>query len=348
MSIPQPIFPNTRLSRAVLPVLAVGSVCLPGVTPAMALATGILAKTILGNPYGKQVGPWATKVQTAALVGLGAGMKLDKVIQAGVSGVGFTACSILGTLALGHALGKFLHGERIDKDQRFLLDVGTAICGGSAINAVAKAKGISPDDPKSSVAMGIVFALNGVGLYLFPEIGHQLHMLAHDFGVWVAFAAHDTSSVVGAAQVYDPDSVQTAVVLKSARAFWIMPLALWVSFLKSRQDSPHMVKLPTLSDIKISDIKMVCKKVWEVTPGFIPAFLGAALLVNYVPSIHSLGEIAFDSSKRAMVLMLFLVGTKMSVQDFAKVGLRPLAHGSLLWFIVGGLSLAAVQMGLVE
>ncbi|QSA19432.1 putative sulfate exporter family transporter, partial [Vibrio furnissii] len=78
-----------------------------------------------------------------------------------------------------------------------LIASGTAICGGSAIAAVAPA--INADDDQTALALGTVFVLNSVALFLFPLIGHALHLDQHTFGTWAAIAIHDTSSVVGAA-----------------------------------------------------------------------------------------------------------------------------------------------------
>ena len=48
-----------------------------------------------------------------------------------------------------------------------------------------------------SVAMGTVFLLNAVALYLFPLLGHALGLSQTQFGAWSGIAIHDISSVVG-------------------------------------------------------------------------------------------------------------------------------------------------------
>ena len=80
------------------------------------------------------------------------------------------------------------------------MTVGTAICGGSAIAAVAPV--IRAKHHDVSVALATVFFLNAVALFIFPPLGHHFGLGQRQFGVWSALAIHDTSSVVGAAMQY--------------------------------------------------------------------------------------------------------------------------------------------------
>ena len=100
-------------------------------------------------------------------------------------------------LGLGTLIGKWF---RVEKDTALLISVGTAICGGSAIAAVAPV--IGAKDYEISVALGIVFVLNGLALLIFPSVGHFFSLSESQFGLWSALAIHDTSSVVGATIQY--------------------------------------------------------------------------------------------------------------------------------------------------
>ena len=58
-----------------------------------------------------------------------------------------------------------------------------------------------------SVALGTIFILNAIALFVFPMIGHALNMSQHEFGTWAAIAIHDTSSVVGAGAAYGEEAL---------------------------------------------------------------------------------------------------------------------------------------------
>lgn len=98
---------------------------------------------------------------------------------------------------VGSSGRKFL---KVDRDTSYLISSGTAICGGSAIAAVGPV--LRAKDTEMSVALGTIFILNAIALFIFPVIGHALDMSQQEFGTWAAIAIHDTSSVVGAGAAY--------------------------------------------------------------------------------------------------------------------------------------------------
>jgi uncharacterized integral membrane protein (TIGR00698 family) len=122
---------------------------------------------------------------------------------------------------VGWLVGKWL---KIDKKISYLISSGTSICGGSAIAAVSPL--IKADEKQMSVALGTIFILNSVALFVFPVIGHWMHLSQADFGLWCAIAIHDTSSVVGAASKYGNEALQIATTIKLERALWIIPLSI--------------------------------------------------------------------------------------------------------------------------
>ena len=115
--------------------------CLPGVTPPLALAVGLVLALTLGNPQPKVTAKVQQYLLQASVVGLGFGLKLDAVGRAGATGVGATAVSLALTVLLGWGLAKLLKVERITGQ---LITTGTAICGGSAIAAMGPVLGASP------------------------------------------------------------------------------------------------------------------------------------------------------------------------------------------------------------
>lgn len=87
-----------------------------------------------------------------------------------------------------------------------------------------------------SVALGTIFILNAIALFIFPVIGHALDMSQQEFGTWAAIAIHDTSSVVGAGAAYGEEALQIATTIKLTRALWIIPLALITSLYSRVKD----------------------------------------------------------------------------------------------------------------
>ncbi len=289
---------------------------LPFVSAPMALVGGVAFSLLLKNPFpafSHRATGWLLKL---SVVGLGFGMNAYVAIDAGKDGLGLTIMSISVTLLLGFLLGRKL---KIARRTSHLIASGTAICGGSAIAAVAPVVKASEDE--MSVSLAIVFFLNSVALIVFPLVGHLLNMSQHDFGLWSAIAIHDTSSVVGAAQTYGEEALQVATTVKLARALWIIPVAL-ISALLFKGDRK-----------KLS------------IPYFIGFFVLAMLVNTFLPSITSLfGATVVKASKLSLTACLFLIGAGLSIDKLRVVGWKPMALGVFLWVFISVLSLGVILM----
>ncbi|HYL30368.1 MAG TPA: putative sulfate exporter family transporter [Gemmatimonadales bacterium] len=300
--------------------LAAGFALTPWATPALALALGALLSLTLGNPAPALTARGARHLLQAAVVGLGFGMPLSAVVSAGRTGILYTVAGIATALTLGLLLGRRL---KVERQTSLLITAGTSICGGSAIAALGPAIGARSE--AMSVALATVFVLNAVALYLFPPVGHLLHLSQHQFAVWAAIAIHDTSSVVGAAASYGPVALGQATVLKLARALWIVPLTLAASA-AARRSGAHPATDAGAPTVRV--------------PWFIGLFVLAAAARSLLPAaagpvLDGLAGLA----KTALVLTLFLIGAGLSRPTLRAVGVRPLVQGVLLWVTVGGLAL---------
>jgi len=284
----------------------------PFVTAPVALLLGLVMAQTIGNPFSvmMQKHKVTQRLLQYSVVGLGFGMSIQSAIDAGRQGVLFTIASIVCTLILGAVLGLLF---KIDKKTSHLISSGTAICGGSAIAAVAPV--IKADEKQISVALGIVFILNSIALFVFPVIGHKLNLSQTQFGLWSAIAIHDTSSVVGAASKFGDEALQVATTIKLARALWIIPLALLTAmFFKNGKQK-----------IKI--------------PYFIGFFILAMLINTYVPVVHGQSKILVAIAKAGLVLTLFFIGAGLSRKTLQSVGFKPLLQGILLWLFIASGSL---------
>ena len=178
-------------------ILALVFCATPYVSAPIALVGGFLFTLFFGHPYAKLNHKATNILLKASVVGLGFGMNVQSALQVGREGLGLTVASITTVLILGYLVGGWL---KMPRKSSHLVASGTAICGGSAIAAVAPA--VNASEKEISVSLGVVFLLNAVALVVFPFIGHLLGLSQHQFGLWSAIAIHDTSSVVGAASAY--------------------------------------------------------------------------------------------------------------------------------------------------
>lgn len=297
------------------PLFFIGiAVCLfPFISPAIALFMGLLLGFTVSNPYIKQSSKVSKYLLQFAVVGLGFGMNLFESLQSGKEGMLFTVVSVVGVLALGYWLGRHM---LIDSKTTYLISSGTAICGGSAIAAVAPILNASPN--QMSVSLGTIFILNAVALFIFPPIGHLLELTQEQFGLWAAIAIHDTSSVVGAGAAYGDKALEVATMVKLTRALWIIPLSIATTFFFKQKDAK--VKIP-----------------W-----FIFFFILAMVLNTIFNLPDKLTSFIVMLSKKGMTITLFLIGSGLSLKVLKSVGMRPLVLGVTLWVFIGIISLIAI------
>ncbi|MFT3902072.1 MAG: putative sulfate exporter family transporter [Niabella sp.] len=307
-------FLNKNISvRDAVFILLIALCCSTLISPPVALVLGILTAQLIGHPYLYLNHKATHYLLQISVVGLGFGMNMHTALQAGRSGFIFTVFSIFGVLTLGYIFGKIL---KINKKTSFLVSVGTAICGGSAIAAVSPV--INAKEKQISVALGTIFILNSIALVIFPIIGHWLHLSQSQFGIWCAIAIQDTSSVVGAASKYGNEALQIATTVKLTRALWIIPVAFFSSIIFKSKDSK----------IKI--------------PYFIGLFVVAIILNTYIPFFQKIGSYVVSISKIGLTLTLFLIGAGLSRKVLASVGFKPILQGIILWVLVAIPSVLAV------
>ncbi len=321
---PNPSPASLPWARVAIP-LAAAATLLPGVSNALALVAGVALALTLGNPWPTRTRSLAQKTLAWSVVGLGGGMNLVTVARVGLHGFAYTAIGIGAAFALGTFIGRRL---RVSRDASLLITVGTAICGGSAIAAVAPV--IRAKEADVSIALVAVFLLNGVALVLFPPIGRAMHLSPASFGLWCALAIHDTSSVVGAAAQYGGGALDVATAAKLARALWIVPVTLAIATQRARGPESE-------------EPSGKAKRPW-----FIVGFVAAAALATYVPTLRPIGQRVSEGAHRVLGVTLFLVGLGLSRTALRSLGARPLVQAIGLWCAIATATLAAIACGLVR
>ena len=282
------------------------------VTPPVVLFIGLLFALVCGQPYPAFNKKMSKMLLQYSVVGLGFGMNIEASLASGVQGMAFTIVSVFGTLALGWLLGRKL--LKVDRNTSYLVSSGTAICGGSAIAAVGPV--IKAKDYEMSVALGTVFILNAIALFIFPPLGRALGLNDVQFGTWAAIAIHDTSSVVGAGAAYSETALEVATTIKLTRALWIIPVTLFTAFI-FRTDG---------------------KKV--TIPWFILWFIVAMVVNTYLlDSVPQVGKAVNGIARKCLTLTMFFIGASLSVGILKQVGVRPLLQGILLWILISAGSL---------
>lgn len=288
------------------PVFAIvlGAVIATLRTPAPALRPGITFAS-------KQLLQWS-------IVLLGAHLSLAEIVQGGARSLPVMLGTLVIVLVLAYFVGRALG---LDRDIRRLVGIGTAICGGSAIAAVASV--IEADQADIAYSLGVVFLFNVVAVLVFPALGHLMQLSQNAFGLWAGTAINDTSSVVAAAFAYGRDAGNAAVIVKLTRTTLIVPIVLFYGWRKIQQAREGASAIN-----------------WRaIIPWFILWFLIAAALNSFglIPAMlqSPLQELALFS----ITVALAGVGLGTDIQRIRAAGVRPLVLGAILWVAIAVSSL---------
>lgn len=259
---------------------------------------------------------WGSRALFLSVALLGAGLTLRTMGQNSIEHAHLTAISIGLTFVLGHVLARVF---RVERQQGLLMTAGTAVCGGSAMAAVAPV--INASALSMAVSMSVVFILNAVAIYLFPPLGHWLQLTQEEFGLWAALAIHDTSSVLAAASLYGERALELATVTKLTRSLWIIPICVVLAFFYQSSQQKRLQ-----------------------VPWVIVVFLSVSALFTYVPALSVVRPHTQQLAKFGFGVTLFLIGLQMNKDNLKQVGWSPLAFGLSLWILVSGLSLVLVRL----
>lgn len=296
-----------------------------------AIVLGVLVRAVLapGPRFDPGIRFTGKKVLQWSIVGLGFGLDFGEVARTGLDSL----TVMLGTLAVAFlsawALGRLL---RVPGKLTVLVGVGTAICGGSAIAAVAPI--IRPQDHETAFAISTIFLFNLVAVLLFPALGHLMQLSDAGFGLWAGTAINDTSSVVAAGYAYSAAAGDYATIVKLTRATMIVPicvvLAALVAWRGERGGDTAGAPRPRLG---------------KVFPWFILWFLVASALrtvglvpAAWLPWLHV-------AAVAMMVLALAAIGLSADLRRMRAAGARPILLGLGVWAAVALGSLALQLAG---
>ena len=252
--------------------------------------------------FSRQIGTIPLQI---GIVIVGATISLSDAWSTSAKYLPWISLFVLASFFTGLLLGKILG---IHQRIAFLLSAGAAICGGTAMAAVAPIIKAKPQE--LLVAMTIVFFLNALAIFFFPIVGNYLEMSNFEFGAWSALAIHDTSSVVGSAQTFGNESVQVAATLKLGRTIWLIPLIIITNWIFNRQTDTAKF------------------------PRFILFFILAIIANFFLKFDESILIVLQILSQSFLLFGLFCIGTQFNIIELKSISGKPLILALILWFMV--------------
>lgn len=282
--------------------------------PAIALLGGLGIRLGVGSHPLPQAASLGKLSLQSAIVLLGFTLGFDRMVSVSAEYGLLVAGYVLGTLMIGWLLSRVL---LCDRTEAALLTSGTAICGGTAIATLGPLIGAS--SRQFAMATALVFLLNILALLTFPFIGHWLNMSQEAFGVWVALAIHDTSSVVATAAIYGDEAAAVATTVKIGRTLWLIPVAFAASLIYREKEAKLRV------------------------PTFVLLFMLAALISSFVDLQPQVVGWITTFSKALLVVALLMIGLEIDRGTLRQMSWRSVLFGVILWGLVAPIAYVLIM-----
>lgn len=284
----------------------------------LGILSGVVIASIIPLPARLKPGFTAAgkQVLQCSVILLGAGLNLAVVWRTGLETLGLMLVTISVVFIAAYFLGKIL---KVPANNRDLIASGTAICGGSAIAAVAPVIGAA--DEEISYSISVVFLFNLAAVVIFPALGHLFDLDAQTFGVWAGTAVNDTSSVLATALAFDDASVPTATLVKMTRTVMIVPMALIFSFVAAGRAAKTNGQAGGFSFVKVFPwfvLGFLLMSVWTTWGGLPP---------DWAHRLQAAG-------KFLIVVALSGIGLNTNLRKLVATGVKPIVLGAFLWFVV--------------
>lgn len=249
-------------------------------------------------------------VSGAAVIALGPGLLLAIIAV--------VAIAIVAGYAIGRAFG-------LPPAMALLVACGNAICGNSAIAAIAPVIEAEGEDVAASIGFTAVLGIAVV--LLVPVVGHLLGYNATGVGVLAGLTVYAVPQVLAAAAPAGAAAIQTGAVVKLVRVLMLGPVSLVLGLLHARGSQ-------TASRPKLS----------QLVPWFILVFLGL-MAVRSLGGIPAGLLVPLDHGVTVMTLMaMSALGLMVDPKVVMKAGPRVAAVAGILALMIGVLAIAAIGL----
>lgn len=259
----------------------------------------------------------------AAIVLLGASLNLASIVDAGAKLALAVAVSVSMTLVAGTVLGR---AAGLSTRLAVLVAVGNAICGNSAIAAVAPAIRAKKQEVASAIAMTAVL---GVGVVLaLPALIPLANLSDERYGVVAGLTVYAVPQVLAATLPVSAEAGQIASLVKLTRVLMLGPVVALFAWLFRNADGEE----DTSSGQRQSLGKFL--------PWFVIGFIALALLRTTSLIPDDVGTLAKEISR--VMTAIAMAGLGLSV-DLRSVR----SSGSRVALVVIGLTVLLVTMSLI-
>ncbi len=314
----------------------------------IAILLGMLLKNLAPLPPRLLAGArFATeKLLPLGIILLGARLDFFQVLQVSAHSLLISLFCVAVALALTYWL---CQRAGVSRRLGFLIGVGTAICGGTAI--VVMAPVIEAEEKDTALAVATVTLFGVAAIFVLPMLGGLLAMTQSEFGVWAGIAVQATPQVLAAGFSYGNEAGEVSTIVKLVRVLMLAPLTIGATiFYARRQRARHqnyVNKRPAwhslIPPFIIGFLLMALANSFQLLPAFtLP--LGDTIMWSGKEQWIGLQELLGRLASFFILVAMAGIGFGIDMQALRKTGLKPLYLGFAAAIILTGFSLLLIRL----
>lgn len=243
-----------------------------------------------------------------------------------IANLGTASFSVIGVVVIIMLLITFYLATKVNcpGSTGWLVGFGTAICGSSAIAALAPSVSKKSDDV--AIAMAVVNLFGSLGMLLLPAVLGGLNLNTQQLGLLLGGGLHSVGNVAGAAYGLSKDVGEAAITIKLARVALLSPALIFFNYLVNKNE--------------MSGWKSYLKLPWYLWGFILITLLGS--FISFPPALLSIMDFM---GKLVLIIAMAAIGLKVSFKQMFQSGKKGLSFGLLIFAIQ--MLLLFVGVGLV-
>lgn len=192
----------------------------------------------------------------------------------------------------------------------WMVGFGTAICGSSAIAALAPSLNKNKEDV--GVAMAVVNLFGTLGMLFLPLILTFLPFSTTEISVLLGGTLHSVGNVAGAAFAVSPEVGEQALTIKLARVALLSPGLIFFSYLTQDNKGKNW-------------------KSYFYLPWYLWGFVLITVFVSLIKIPHQLINFTAEAGKVLLTVAMTAIGLKVSFSSLLNAGKKGLFYGFLIF-----------------
>ncbi|MBX2978668.1 MAG: putative sulfate exporter family transporter [Flavobacteriales bacterium] len=277
----------------------------------LALLLGMVVGNLLKLPAVVQpgIGFTSSKLLELSVLFLAFSINYGHITRLGASSFSIVLIMVLGMVFITYHLARQV---RCPGSTGWLVGFGTAICGSSAIAALAPRVAKNKDDV--GIAMAVVNLFGSVGMVVLPLVLVRFDLSDTQLGILIGGTLHSVGNVVGAGYTISDGVGEAATTIKLARVAMLSPALILFNLLVDRDESQGWRQQLRL-------------------PWYLWGFIGITLLTSVVTLPAELLRAVDVAGKLALTIALAAIGLKVSFGELLASGRKGLGFGLIVFAV---------------